>query len=130
MSLTILEIILIATSSLLAIASVALLIYGAKRESQVRQLTLDKAIIMTELAKIVDAQSNKGVEETEGFLKFVSDSREWAFQYIEDVQNALEEYRQIADIIPISKDMTVEQAEKLSAAYDKVMSFLPADNLV
>jgi hypothetical protein len=130
MSLTILEIILIATSSLLAIASVALLIYGAKRESQVRQLTLDKAIIMTELAKIVDAQSNKGVEETEGFLKFVSDSREWAFQYIEDVQNALEEYRQIADIIPISKDMTVEQAEKLSAAYDRVMSFLPADNLV
>lgn len=129
-SLTILEIILIALSSLLAISSVALLIYGAKRESQVRQLNIDKAVVMAELAKILDKQENKNIEETEGFLKFVSESRDWAFQYIEDVQAALEEYRQVADTIPLSKEISVEVAEKNAAAYDKLMSFLPEENLL
>ena len=73
---------------------------------------------------------NKSLEQTEGFVKFISESREWAFVYIENVQEALEEYRQIADVVPISKDMTVEQAEKLSKAYDKIMSFLPEENLL
>jgi hypothetical protein len=33
--------------------------------------------------------SNKNVENTEGFLKFVTQSRDWAFEYIENVQNSI-----------------------------------------
>lgn len=130
MSLTILEIILISLTSLFAIATVALLVYAAKKESQLRSSNIDKAIIMGELAKILDKESSKSVEETEGFLKFVSESRDWAFQYIEDVQSAIEEYRKVADVAPVSKEITVAQAEELSAAYDKLISFLPEENLL
>lgn len=130
MSLTILEIILIALTSLFAISTVALLVYAARKESQLRSTNIDKAIIMGELAKILDKESSKSVEETEGFLKFVSESRDWAFQYIEDVQKAIDEYRLIADTMPISKDITVAKAEELSASYDKLISFLPEENLL
>lgn len=130
MSLTILEIILIALTSLFAISTVALLVYAARKESQLRSTNMDKAIIMGELAKILDKESSKSVEETEGFLKFVSESRDWAFQYIEDVQKAIDEYRLIADTMPISKDITVAKAEELSASYDKLISFLPEENLL
>ena len=34
--------------------------------------------------------------ESDGFVKFLSDSREWAFSYIEDVQAALEEFSEKA----------------------------------
>jgi hypothetical protein len=127
---TILEIILIATSSLLAIAAVALLIYAATKEAKIRKLSIDHAIVVAEFAKVLEKQNNQSIEETEGFLKFVSDSRDWAFQYIEDVQSAIEEYRKVADVAPVSKEITVAQAEELSAAYDKLMSFLPEENLL
>lgn len=121
MSLTILEIILIAMTSLFAIAAVALLIYAAGRERKVRQLSLDKAIIMGELAKILDKQDNKAIEETEGFLKFVSDSRDWAFTYIEDVQQALMVY----DVA-----LSTDDAKIINDAYKKLISFLPEDDMV
>lgn len=85
---------------------------------------------MLEFSSLLDKQQLKPIEETEGFLKFVSESRDWAFTYIEDVQSAIEEYRLIADIIPISKEMSIQQAEQLSAAYDRLMSFLPEENLL
>ncbi len=127
---TLLEIVLVAASSLLAIASVALLIYAAKKEYQLRKITVDKAVILAEFAKVLEKQNNQSVEETEGFLKFVSESRDWAFQYIEDVQTALEEYRLVADVMPLSVSVSVEQATEYSAAYDKLMSFLPEENLL
>ncbi len=94
------------------------------------QSQIDNFILLTELDKMVQEKENKSVEQSDGFLKFVSESRDWAFEYIEEVQQAIEEYRKIADVIPISKDITVEQAEKLSAAYDKIVSFLPEENLL
>jgi hypothetical protein len=85
---------------------------------------------MAHLEKLEEAKGLKSIEQTEGFMKFISESRDWAFTYIEEVQAALEEYRKIADVIPISKDMTVQQAEELSKAYDAIMSFLPEENLL
>jgi hypothetical protein len=46
------------------------------------------------------------------------------------VQEAIEEYRSIADVVPLSHDMTVDQAEKLSKAYDNLMDFLPKEDLI
>lgn len=94
------------------------------------QLSMDKVILLVQLEKLTETRDVKNVEESQGFVKFLSESRDWAFTFIDDVQAAIEEYRKIADVIPLSKDMTVEQAENLSAAYDKLVSFLPEDNLL
>lgn len=129
-SLNLLDIILIAFASALVIGlSIATYLYFVMK-SRVKSLSLDKAVLMLEFSSLLDKQQLKPIEETEGFLKFVSESRDWAFTYIEDVQSAIEEYRLIADIIPISKEMSIQQAEQLSAAYDRLMSFLPEENLL
>lgn len=129
-SLNLLDIALIVFASALVIGlSIVAYLYFVMK-SRVKSLSLDKAVLMVEFSNLLDKQQLKPIEETEGFLKFVSDSRDWAFNYIEDVQSAIEEYRLIADVIPISKDMSIQQAEQLSAAYDKLMSFLPEDNLL
>ncbi len=94
------------------------------------QQKVDSFILTEHLQKLTDAQGVKSIEETDGFLRFLSESREAAFKYIEDVQEAIEEYRQIADVIPLSKDMSLQQAEKLSATYDRLMGFLPEENLL
>jgi hypothetical protein len=98
-----------------------LLISTAKKEKQVKMLTLDKAILITEFAKVIEKQNNQSVEETEGFLKFVSESREWAFTYIEDIQQALMAY----DVA-----LSTDNAKVINDAYKKLISFLPDDDLV
>ena len=120
-SLDILDIVLITLTSLFAITSTMLLISTAKKEKQVKVLTLDKAILITEFAKVIEKQNNQSVEETEGFLKFVSDSREWAFTYIEDIQQALMAY----DVA-----LSTDDAKVINDAYKKLISFLPDDDLV
>lgn len=102
----------------------------AKLQSINAQLNVDLNIYLNELSKALDAKDSNSIEETQGFIKFISDSRDKAFEYIYDIQAALEQYRQIADVIPLSKDMSVEQAKKLSEAYDKLMDFLPKEDLV
>jgi ABC-type uncharacterized transport system involved in gliding motility auxiliary subunit len=116
--------------TLFVIVNILLSINNKRLRKDVAQLTLDKITLYSQLDQMSVGNQNKSLEQTEGFVKFISESREWAFVYIENVQEALEGYRQIADVVPISKDMTVEQAEKLSKAYDKIMSFLPEENLL
>jgi hypothetical protein len=91
------------------------------------QLTVDNIALMKQLYDLMEIKDSKTIEETDGFLKFVSESRDWAFQYIEDVQRAITEYREIADTVPVNKEMTIEQATKLSEAYDKLVSYLPKE---
>jgi hypothetical protein len=98
-------------------------------EKKLRQMTIDAGIISVEFQKLLSEKQSGPLEETQGFVKFISDSRDWAFTYIEDVQTAIEDYRKIADVVPISKDMTIEQAEQLSKAYDKLVDFLPTEEV-
>ena len=74
-------------------------------------LSLDKVTLQQELA---DAPLTSS--ETEGFIKFLSESREWAFKYIEDVQVAIE---------ALKKAMIENDEAKISEAYTDLMTFLP-----
>jgi hypothetical protein len=50
---------------------------------------IEKSIFSTKLSEITLQSDTKKIEESEGFLKFISESRDWAFKYIEDVQSSL-----------------------------------------
>jgi alpha-L-fucosidase len=72
----------------------------------------------------------------ENFIKFLSDSRDWAFEYIEDVQTQLEtfvrdiepeimyfdEYGLVGDAYPHYHSM-----KKISAAYKNLKKLLPEE---
>jgi hypothetical protein len=61
------------------------------------QLTLEKQALLNALEKSMSEKEHSDIEKTEGFLKFVSDSRDWAFDYIEQVQGSLEKFTNDVD---------------------------------
>lgn len=85
------------------------------------QLRVDMNVYFEKLIEMMDDQDSQAIEETQGFLKFISDSRDKAFEYIEDVQQALLAY----DIA-----LSMDDAQVLNEAYKKLISFLPKDDLV
>lgn len=107
--------------SVLVYFVIALLIKNRRLTATATQATIDRMAAMDMLYKLMDEQDGTAVEKTDGFLKFISDSRDWAFDYIEDVQQALLAY----DIA-----LSTDDARIINDAYKKLMSLLPEDNVV
>jgi choline kinase len=127
--------------SLFIISFIGLMIGNIKLKIKVSTLTLkileeriDKNIIIDKAKK--EIENEKKVEDTEGFLKFISDSRDWAFSYIEQVQAGLEkfdknagkhiryfnQFAELSDGQPLH-DILVE----ISKEYEDLKKLLPAD---
>ena len=96
---------------------------------------LDKTIISDQLSKMNGVEVKKD-SSSEAFLKFVSDSRDWAYQYIDDVQASLnkfisdiepeiayfDEYGLVGDAYP-----HYHSIKKISGAYKELKKLLPED---
>lgn len=73
----------------------------------------------------------------ENFIKFLSDSRDWAFDYIDQVQKGLQEFIDIADKefayfdsfgILTQQYPNYEAMKKLSSEYKKLKELLPKES--
>ena len=74
------------------------------------------------------------LKESDGFVKFLSASRDWAFEYIEEVQEVLNEFdEEVAPILQwattygnlAGETIHTETITKISEAYDKLKTVLP-----
>lgn len=95
---------------------------------------IDKTIISE---KLLEINNKKEIDpSSEAFLKFVSDSRDWAYQYIDEVQEGLNKF--IVDIEPeiayFDEYGIVGSAyphyysmKKISSAYKELKGLLPED---
>jgi hypothetical protein len=92
-----------------------------KLSNEASKLFVEKAALVARLENMLSAEDSQNVESTEGFLRFVSESRDWAFTYIEDVQQALLAY----DIA-----LGLDDAQVLNEAYKKLISYLPYEDMV
>lgn len=97
----------------------------------------DKFLLSKKVEELMQEIENKKLEDTDGFLKFVSDSRDWAFEYIEEVQKALAEFDE--EVAPQLEWATTfgrltgdtvhtKTITKVSEAYDRLKSVLPKNN--
>lgn len=132
---------LIAFSVLLGLALVsfiALFISQRKKAKLTESLVileLEKASLLDALGKLLAEKDTQSIEQTEGFLKFVSESRDWAFKYIEDVQAALEKFKDTVDSDikylstygKIVQHPLQESIDKITQAYFELQKFLPAE---
>ena len=95
---------------------------------------IDKVIIAEKLSETKN--KNKADPSSEAFLKFVSDSRDWAYTYIEDVQASLNKF--IVDVEPeilyfdtygdlMGAEPNYNSMKKISIAYKKLKDLLPKD---
>ena len=101
------------------------------------QLEIDKQILSEKLSEaLVLKESQSDVEQTEGFLKFISESRDWAFKYIEDVQAAIKQFKEKAgpEIEYVNKYgqlVGISQLPvfvKISEAYKELLTVMPDDS--
>jgi hypothetical protein len=119
----------------LIIANVRLRLQNNKMKSQLSQEIVDREIVMQEMQKLMAEIDSKNSNHNDGFLKFVSDSREAAFKYIEEVQKAIVEfdarvgpavryYKQTGKMLDRRPS---ELVRDLAEAYDKLMASMPKE---
>ena len=88
-------------------------------------VTLEKIIIMQKLQQELESKDSNTIEQTDGFLKFVSQSRDWAFQYIEDAQDKLVKFStDLNDILTSGKNKK-EISQQILEAYKPIKELLP-----
>ena len=102
---------------------------------QLLEVATERNIIATKLLDFTEQNLEPTEAASEGFLKFISDSRDWAFEYIENVQVGLnkfisdagpaiecwEKYGSVMDT-PLDTNM-----KKISISYKELKSLLPED---
>ena len=84
-----------------------------------------KARLLEEINKKDDAQ----IEHTEGFVKFISQSREKAFEYIEDVQKTIQDLKTFKDTVgetPVY--LSSEELQDLDSIIKKLLLELPEES--
>jgi len=97
------------------------------------QALLDNAVMLNQLEQ---TSSQKDLEQTEGFVKFLSESRDWAFEYIETVQSGLNKFVEQAGprLEYFDKYGRVvgsphsEGLEDILVAYRELQKLLPEEN--
>lgn len=87
------------------------------------QAEVDRTTVYQQAQDIFKAEYEKS-NTNDGFLKFMSTSRDWAFQYIEDVQRDLYDLKELHDRVGTGPK-TVAQANDLNERINRVLSHLP-----
>jgi hypothetical protein len=114
----------IATLVSVLIAFLIYKVYNLKKANQglamsFLQANVDKELVSRKLQQTIDSINNANLEDKDGFIKFLSESREWAFSYIENVQASIDE---------LAKAKESGDEEKLSLAYEKLLAHMPTED--
>lgn len=121
----ILEILLVLTIALLLFLTVAdnirTKMRNRKLATQFVQAEIDKLAVTSKLKEAVDQVE---MIQSEGFIKFLSESRDAAFEYIEEAQKYIAEFVEAADE-HMSSPLVDETIIK---PYNQLKLLLPADN--
>jgi hypothetical protein len=120
-----------------AIAYAATISALIKANNLLSKTIIDKFILQEYIDTIQSSKNIKTDEEIhqESFLNFVSESRDWAFEYIENVQAALnkfvaetdpsiEYFEKYGDVVAGPNN---ELLKKISISYKELKNILPKD---
>jgi len=110
----------------LLIYNVTLRVAAKKATAQALQAELDKLALYAKIEEL-NKDTGLGSQGNDGFLKFVSQSRDWAFGYIEEAQKAIEDFQAVATPILYQKSELLETKE-LIVAYEKLLKMLPENS--
>ncbi len=74
--------------------------------------------------------SSKNAPEEQGFVNFLSQSRDWAFEYIESVQSKIKDFE--SEVLPIINNLDNDNIEdfklstiKMAESSKKLITLLP-----
>ena len=98
----------------LVIRNIMLRDYIARNSVDFLKLTIESTQKIKFLQEELDKRDNVSIEQTDGFVKFLSESRDWAFNYIEDVQSSIKSLKDAKD-----------NGKNTRAELNKLFKFLP-----
>jgi hypothetical protein len=121
---------------LLIVNNIRLSIKLSSLAKELLQSQIDKTILAEKLFEASARELIKKETDSDAFLKFVSDSRDWAYQYIDEAQRGLnkfineiepeiayfDEYGEVGSAYPHYHSM-----KKISGAYKELKKLLPED---
>lgn len=79
------------TSIILVVGTFIMFVRYRKAIAAIAQLEIDKVTVSAELERVSQELANTKLGESEEFVKFLSQSRQWAFGFIENFQESLTE---------------------------------------
>ena len=104
---------------ILSAVAIVLKIKNNKLISVVAQLFVDKNVLSEEIDRLSFIVNN-GPSIENDFIKFLSDSRDGAYEYIEKVQTAIE---------ALYKAMESDKESEIDRTYKELLKFLPSKNM-
>lgn len=107
-------IVVIALLAFFLVVSTVLAIKIKKLQGMLLQAEIDRRHALEKLSEARTQIESKNLEQTDGFVRFISESRDWAFSYIEDVQNT---------IVAVKNDW--DNNNQMEESIQKLFTFLP-----
>lgn len=108
-----------------------------KTSAALAQSKVDAVALRAKLEELSANGDSKKIEQTEGFVKFISHSRDAAFAYIEEVQSAIADYdKAVGEMVKYYKETGKMPQKKpsdimreFSQAHEKLMKAMPEENV-
>lgn len=123
-------IIVLALISILAFLVYKLKLQKNKIYSNLLQATIDKGLLLEKVATLAAEKDANALKEDDGFIKFLSQSRDWAYQYIEEVQDAVKAFKSKSDPLVEKLSKTRDANVKaLIVAYKDLVEILPKEEI-
>jgi hypothetical protein len=107
----------------LVILSLFLALKNRQLYVKAAQAEVDRLSVYVQAQEILKNESER-IESKDGFVRFMSQSRDWAFEYIEAVQSDLYELKQSFDAAQ-KGPRTVAQVNDLNDKIKKTLENLP-----
>jgi anaerobic C4-dicarboxylate transporter len=110
------------------------LLYKVKRSKdkiglQLLQIYVDNTVLSERVATLAAEKDANSLKDDDGFIAFLSNSREWAFSYIEEVQEAIQKFKDLAGpSINKLSDSQDADVKLITEAYNNLVEILPDED--
>lgn len=106
-----------------------------KLSDEIFKSSIEKSVLLEKVLELSNEKQNRELEKSDDFLKFISQSRDWAFEYIENVQAGIDSF--IKDVGPTIEHFDeygdvihtplTDSMKTISNAYKELKTLIPED---
>lgn len=99
-----------------------------KQESIIKQLESDRGALLEQIGRLSAEKDANALKDDDGFVRFLSQSRDWAYEYIENAQKQISDfYDKVSPAIDDLNKIDNDNIKLVLEAYKELAKLLPKD---